>query len=668
MLEWFLETTIVTAVLAVVATLACRLRPSTPSIRHVLWLVVLIKLITPPLVAWPWARHFEDLAQPSASVPVISAAGELDREQLDPLEISEPPPPESELAAADAQIEVSNSPSLPTLATTPITVPELEITEKSTPHSAWAFWPSLPALAVLVRWITLIWLAASVVLGAGQLIRITRFRNRLRLATPAPDDLVNQAKQIGQYLGVSVPSIRVMPDLGTPVLWCLGRPLLLLPESLVKTLPIDRWRGILTHELAHLRRGDHWVSRLELAAGFIWWWNPIYWLTRARLDAEAELACDAWVVSTLPDDRLVYAEVLFDICATLSLAKPVAPTLGITGSGRFFEQRMTMILHDRIRCRVSPLALLGAALLTLLALPSWLLAKTPALATTDRQAPVSIGQGSDRGLATSVFDDDDDDKQSAKRDKSDDDDDEDEDEDADDDDDEAKQRASAEAQVEAAKAALEEAKANLEVAKARAQAAKTQAEAAANKVQKAKAKVKKSGDDVEVDLSRIEKEIESKFGPEFEKKMEALGKEIESKFGPEFEKKMEALGKEIESKFGPEFEKKMEALGKELETRLGPGSEFAKRMEALGKELEAKFGPDSEFAKKLKEKAAASRSGSTRDQKESSSSRNLVKPQPKITVKPGSRRERRIKELEAQIKKLMDEVKSLEESDDDNEE
>jgi hypothetical protein len=68
MLEWFLETTIVTTVLAVVATLTYRLWSSTPSIRHVLWLVVLIKLVTPPLVAWPWARHFDDLAHPSAPV------------------------------------------------------------------------------------------------------------------------------------------------------------------------------------------------------------------------------------------------------------------------------------------------------------------------------------------------------------------------------------------------------------------------------------------------------------------------------------------------------------------------------------------------------------------------------------------------------------------------
>ena len=167
------------------------------------------------------------------------------------------------------------------------------------------------------------------------------------------------------------PELLVVSELGTPMLWCLGRPQLLLPARLVKTLPLDLWRGILTHELAHLRRGDHWVSRLELAAGLIWWWNPLYWLTRARLNAEAELACDAWVVRALPKDRLAYAEVLFEICATLSLAKPPAPTLSVTGSGHFFERRLTMILREHVPCRLSPAGLLGACLLLLLALPSW---------------------------------------------------------------------------------------------------------------------------------------------------------------------------------------------------------------------------------------------------------------------------------------------------------
>ena len=66
MLGWFVETTLVASGLAVVAALASRLRSIGPTARHVLWLVVLVKLMTPPLVSWPWAAHWGDLNWPLA--------------------------------------------------------------------------------------------------------------------------------------------------------------------------------------------------------------------------------------------------------------------------------------------------------------------------------------------------------------------------------------------------------------------------------------------------------------------------------------------------------------------------------------------------------------------------------------------------------------------------
>src|SRR5947209_4532862 len=54
MLLWFAETALVATVLAAVAALAPRLRALGPAARHALWLVVLVKLVTPPLVRSPW--------------------------------------------------------------------------------------------------------------------------------------------------------------------------------------------------------------------------------------------------------------------------------------------------------------------------------------------------------------------------------------------------------------------------------------------------------------------------------------------------------------------------------------------------------------------------------------------------------------------------------------
>jgi len=621
MLWWFAETTLVAAVLAVVAILASRLRSAGPSVRHALWLVVLIKLLTPPLVSWPWAAHWRGADWPTTAPVGIHTVAVVDSEG--PRSAPEPAKTTSLAGASEGinpartQIGVSTAASREVAGEVAHVVAMLEVPAE--PRRSWAWWLAVLEPAVLQRWMVSGWLAVSVVLGVGQSIRIIRFRRRLREAVPAPDNLIDEAERIGWWLGVRVPELLVVPDLGTPLLWCLGRPQLLLPGRLVKTLTLDRWRAILTHELAHLRRRDHWISRLELVAGLVWWWNPLYWLTRARLDAEAELACDAWVVWALPKDRLSYAEVLFDIC-TLSLARPLAPTLGVAGSGRFFERRLTMILHDHVPCRLSPLGLLGACLLVLFALPSWSAARPASLDREDELASASITPTPDQGSAVSMADDDadDDDAKVGKKDK-DDDADAATDDDADDDDDKPTSRAKAKAKADA----------------------------------KAKAKAKRSEQETDIE-SRIEKEIESKFGSgsDFEKKMEELG---------------EKIGKEIEAKFGPDFEKKMEAFGKEMEAKFGPGSDFEKKMKELGKDMEAKFGPGSDFEKKIKELGAgsSSKTQTVKSKKPSSSKVRSEAGSTKVEAKVKDRkRERRIQELEAQIRKLVDEIKALRADDD----
>src|SRR5689334_22213142 len=60
-----------------------------------------------------------------------------------------------------------------------------------------------------------------------------------------------------------------------------------------------------------------------------------------------------------------------------STVRVPSPALGVavTGAGRFFARRLTMILRDQVPCRLSLPALLGAGLLTLTALPSWTVAE-----------------------------------------------------------------------------------------------------------------------------------------------------------------------------------------------------------------------------------------------------------------------------------------------------
>src|SRR5215471_9658743 len=59
MIGWMLQNFIVTAVLAALVWLACRILRPGPAMQHALWLVLLIKLVTPPVFPSPWT--VEDL-------------------------------------------------------------------------------------------------------------------------------------------------------------------------------------------------------------------------------------------------------------------------------------------------------------------------------------------------------------------------------------------------------------------------------------------------------------------------------------------------------------------------------------------------------------------------------------------------------------------------------
>lgn len=401
MLWWIAETTIVAGVLAVVAALATRFGRLGPASRHAIWLVVILKLVTPPLIRSPWAISLPTtpssvaLADDQESPPVALArlaTPRVDPPGIERFEGTEPSPVlETHLDLSILLEALEPSRTLAMSAPVIPTDPPVPLVERPADPFVRPWWTPAAGLIAL-------WLVLSVGMAAVQIARLLRFAHRLRSATMAPAWLEREAEAMADRLGVRTPKALAVDGLGVPLLWCLGRPRLLLPRHLVETLGVDRWRGVLAHELAHLRRGDPWFSRLALLAGWLWWWNPVYVLARRRLDAEAELACDAWVVWALParGDRVAYAGTMLDICARLRGAEvpapPLAPALGTSRSGRLLERRIQMILNENATRRLTPPGLLTPAILLLLGLPSWTAARTedpPAKPTTSSSSSSS---------------------------------------------------------------------------------------------------------------------------------------------------------------------------------------------------------------------------------------------------------------------------------------
>lgn len=263
-----------------------------PVIAHLLWLLVLVKLVTPPLFSLAVLPASAEQAAPLMANVIVNHA-----------------------AAASAAL-----------------VPE--------PVAA----ATMDATTVLLG----LWLLGSVIVLIWSTFRIVRFHRLLTLASrPAPQDLTKRADQLAKTLGLKkTPSINITSARVTPMVWWVGGKVrVFIPEAMPAELGSNQMRWILAHELGHVRRRDHFVRWLEWLACVAFWWNPIAWLARRNLRANEEVCCDALVLRSLKGKPHSYANSL--LAAVEFLASPGLRPPAMASeinSGGFLERRFRMIV------------------------------------------------------------------------------------------------------------------------------------------------------------------------------------------------------------------------------------------------------------------------------------------------------------------------------------
>jgi beta-lactamase regulating signal transducer with metallopeptidase domain len=224
-------------------------------------------------------------------------------------------------------------------------------------------------------WLALWLVFSSWLLGAACVaIRQARSIDRLwRIAIdsrPAPKTLVEEVTDVAARLHVRTLPVFVTTEIATPFVLCLLKLRLLWPDGLCRDP--HRYRGAIAHELAHVKRRDHWVRCLELAVCCIWWWNPVFWFARRRLRESAEIACDAVALATVPERRREYAELFLELCQGARPAGGAMLALGVSArSRRSIKRRLSMILSDNVSPRTSTFGFGAALMLACVALPTW---------------------------------------------------------------------------------------------------------------------------------------------------------------------------------------------------------------------------------------------------------------------------------------------------------
>lgn len=354
---WALQTVLITAVMAAMVAAVGRWGRVRPVALHLLWLLVLVRFVLPPVIVWPWPlatlpnlANADSAAEPSGPVPFLRLVGD---------------------------------------AIAPVEVPATVAAESGSVASA----PLLPALTI-GEWLLLGWAITGVLVLIVQLLRLFRMHRMLRPANPPPAWMQEDVEALSRRLRVSPPRVGVSSRLPVPVYWNVGRARLVVPERLAQTLDRDAWQGIFLHELAHHKRKDHWVAWLELTAGCIWWWNPVYWYARQRLREQAEIACDAWVVGEFPEKRRAYADALLHVFESVSRHAEPRMAWSMSADIRLgFERRLKMIYASHVSRRLSAAWLLCGAGLFALVAPAWSLNRPADRPTRTKVAESDGGSG-----------------------------------------------------------------------------------------------------------------------------------------------------------------------------------------------------------------------------------------------------------------------------------
>lgn len=277
------------AVLGLVVLIAVRLfARSRPHLAHVLWAVVLIKAVTPPVLSTSWSP-FGWLMSLSASLtttaPNLPSASEI----------------APQVSSCERTTAVTNA--------TDSIIGSNEVAQISYSLGmdgvASEFWFVL----------CLIW-ALSV--GAALAISVMQYwrvvRKLKHAATISLPELELRVDQLRKSLGLRRPvELKVIDGTLGPVVLGFFQPTLVLPAILVQGKSVDTIVPLLAHELIHLRRGDLWWAVLQVIARSLFWFHPAVRWAELQLTQAAEQCCDQETIHFLDCAPATYARCLLSV-------------------------------------------------------------------------------------------------------------------------------------------------------------------------------------------------------------------------------------------------------------------------------------------------------------------------------------------------------------------
>jgi beta-lactamase regulating signal transducer with metallopeptidase domain len=229
--------------------------------------------------------------------------------------------------------------------------PRLPAVEQAVAGATGVHLAAAPEHAAHVPWGALVlalWLAGAAALLARIAVGAWRARRIARRGAPS-DRARDHVDAVWRALGGrgAPPRVVTSARIDAPIVIGAFAPVVVVPASSAGW-SVERWRLVLLHELAHVRRRDGLANLVAQLACAVHWVDPLAWLAARRLRDEREHAADDAVLRD-GARASTYAEHLLEVAATAG-HRLGAAALAMADASRFEARVVALLDADRSRC------------------------------------------------------------------------------------------------------------------------------------------------------------------------------------------------------------------------------------------------------------------------------------------------------------------------------
>ena len=180
------------------------------------------------------------------------------------------------------------APNIPT-ESIPASMIETVVSGPVAPQVNW----QLPLIAV--------WLSVAALWFARQLWRQHQYMKAVQEnSSAASEHIRGKLNEARKSLNMkTVPTLRLSNTNVGPLVSGILRPVIVLPQNFETDFTPRQQFFALTHELAHIKRGDLWAALGALVFRALNWLNPLVHFCAAKFRADQESACDAYVLNII---------------------------------------------------------------------------------------------------------------------------------------------------------------------------------------------------------------------------------------------------------------------------------------------------------------------------------------------------------------------------------